>query len=87
MAETDCACTVGYAEGDPRIIKRDEVECVGLAELVSGCVGFGSPAAVADVDGVAGEIWLWDGLIPVERVGSQRVVAVVAGITLLLIVM
>ena len=58
------------------------------AELVSGFVGFGSPAAVAAVDGVAGEIGLWDGLIPVERVGSQRVVAaaVVAGITPLLIV-
>ena len=49
-------------------------------------MGFGSPAAVAAVDGVAGEIGLWDGMIPVERVGSQRVVAVVAGITLLLIV-
>ena len=40
------------------------------AELVSGCVGFGSPAAVAVVDGVAAEIALWDGLIPVERVGG-----------------
>ena len=56
------------------------------AELVSGCVGFGSPA-IAVADGFAGEIGLWDGLIPVERVGSQTVVAVVAGITLLLIVM
>ena len=52
---------------------------------MSGCVGVGSPA-VAVVDGIAGEIALWDGLIAVERVGSQRVVAVVAEITLLLVV-
>ena len=45
-------------------------------------MGFGSPA-VAVIDGVAGEVALWDGLIPVER---PEVVAVVAGITLLLIV-
>ena len=49
-------------------------------------MGFGSPA-IAVADGFAGEIGLWDGLIPVERVGSQTVVAVVAGSTLLLIVM
>ena len=82
MAETDCACTTVQSyimrrgiPGIPGSSKR--------AELVSGCVGFGSPAAaVAVVDGVAAEIALWDGLIPVERVGSQTVVAVVAGITL-----
>ena len=63
MAETDCACTVGYAEEDPRIPPRDHQKgrrkrgrmCC-WAELVSGCVGFGSPA-VAVVDGIdAGEI-------------------------------
>jgi len=57
---------------------------LGCVALVSGCVGFGSPA-VAVVDGLpggiaAGEIALWDALLLLSVWGPRGwVVAVVAG--------